>query len=61
MYINDIDNELIGNILKLADDTTIYGKVGTSQGIEALRNDLVSLSERAEKRQMEFNISTYKG
>ena len=49
MYINDIDNGLLGNILKFADDTKLYGKVGTSQGIEALRKDLASLSEWADK------------
>jgi hypothetical protein len=30
--INDIDNELMGNILEFADNTKIYGKVGTSRG-----------------------------
>jgi hypothetical protein len=60
VYINDIDNGLIGNILKFADDTKIYGKVGTSQGIEALRKDLESLSEWSDKWQMKFNIDKCK-
>ena len=60
VYINDIDNGLLGNILKFADDTKLYGKVGTSQGIEALRKDLASLSEWADKWQMKFNIGKCK-
>jgi hypothetical protein len=60
IYINDIDIGLIGNILKFADDTKIYGKVGTSKGIEAMRKDLTTLREWTEKWQMSFNIDKCK-
>jgi hypothetical protein len=60
IYINDIDSGIVSSILKFADDTKIYGKVGTSQGIEALRRDLETLSEWSEKWQMPFNIEKCK-
>jgi hypothetical protein len=60
IYINDIDCGIISNILKFADDTKIYGKVGTSRGIEELRKDLETLCKWSEKWQMKFNIAKCK-
>lgn len=37
IYINDIDMEITNSILKFADDTKVYGKVGTRQGVEYLK------------------------
>ena len=57
LYIyNETDNGLLGNIVKFADDTNIYGIVGMQKCIEALRKDLVSLSEWSDDWQMKFNI-----
>ena len=39
IYINELDCGIIRNILKFANDTKIYGKVGTNKGIEELRED----------------------
>lgn len=38
----------------------MYGKVGTSQGIDALRKDLEALNDWSEKWQMNFNIDKCK-
>jgi len=40
IYINDIDENVSGRILKFADDTKIYHKVHTDEPINSLRRDL---------------------
>ena len=60
IYINDIDMEITNCILKFADDTKVYGKVGTRQGVEYLKKDLETLCRWADKWQMSFNVDKCK-
>ena len=45
IYINDINDSVTGKLLKFADDTKIYYKVNSAEGIDSLRiHNLVSWS-----------------
>ena len=48
IFINDIDIGVKSNILEFEDDTKMYGKVGTDQGIAALEKDLETLCRWSE-------------
>jgi len=56
----DIDNGLLSQILKFADDTKIFGIVNKVADQERLQNDLVSLESWSRKWQMEFNTAKCK-
>jgi len=43
IFINDIDDGIAGEIIKFADDTKIFYKVGSANDIGSLRNDLNNL------------------
>ena len=43
IYVNDNDVGVANKLLKFADDTKLYGKVGTVEDIEKLRLDLAKL------------------
>ena len=49
IYINDIDIGVLSSKLKFADDTKMYGRVGTDKGIDTLRKDLEALNVWSEK------------
>jgi hypothetical protein len=57
IFINDIDEGIRNRILKFADDTKLFGNVGTLEGIEQIRRDLESLFEWSETWQMNFNLA----
>ena len=55
IFINDIENGICGNILKFADDTKLFCKVGSDINCAKLRADL-----RSEDWQMLFNLDKCK-
>jgi len=60
IFINDLDLNLLGTILKFADDSKIFGKAITRADRLQLQLDLDALCTWAEDRQMKFNISKCK-
>ena len=60
IYINDIDIGIMSSILKFADDTRMYGRVGRNKGIDTLRKDLEALNVWSEKWQMSLNVDKCK-
>ena len=48
IYINDVDNNITSNVLKFADDTTMFRKVNTDGDEQHLQNDLVKLVKWSE-------------
>ena len=60
IYINDIDNEIASKILKFADDTKLYGKVGSEEDISQLRQDLRRLVDWSTEWLMLFNVDKCK-
>ena len=60
IFINGIDEGLMSDILKFADDTKIFGKAGTKESVNKLRADLQALLNWSEKWQMKFNTEKCK-
>ena len=60
IFINDIDIGIKNSILKFADDTKVFGKVGCKLGRNELREDLDELCRWSESWQMRFNIEKCK-
>ncbi len=56
IYINDIDEGIAGKILKFADDTKLFGRVGTEDDINSLREDLSKLVGWSKEWLMLFNV-----
>ena len=59
IYINDLDDNIISNVLKFADDAKVFRKVNTNGDKQHLQNDLDRLVKWSEKRQM-FNFGKCK-
>ena len=60
IYINDIDLGFASNILKFADDTKLFCKVGNEERCEQLRADLRKLYKWSVNWQMLFNLEKCK-
>ncbi len=60
IFINGIDEGILSDILKFADDTKIFGKAGTRESVNKLRADLQVLWDWSEKWQMKFNTEKCK-
>jgi hypothetical protein len=60
IFINGIDECILSDILKFADDTKIFGKAGTRESVNKLRADLKVLWDWSEKWQMKFNTDKCK-
>lgn len=60
IFINGIDEGILSDILKFADDTKLFGKVGSSESREKLQEDLRVLCEWSMKWQMKFNTDKCK-
>jgi len=60
IYINDLDNGIINNLLKFADDSKLCGRVDNVQDRNILQNDLDNLGEWATQNQMPFNTGKCK-
>ena len=52
IYINDLDDNIISNVLKFADDTKVFRKVNTDGDKQHLQNDLDRLVKWSEKWKM---------
>ena len=59
-YINDLDDSITSNVLKLADDTKLFRKVNTDGDKQHLQNDLDRLVKWSEKWQMLFSFGKCK-
>ena len=60
IFINGIDDGIVSDILKFADDTNIFVKAGTRDSVIKLRADLQILCNWSEKWQMKFNTEKCK-
>ena len=60
IFINDVENGICGNILKFADDTKLFCKVGSDINCPKLRADLRKLYNWSEGWQMLFNLDKCK-
>jgi hypothetical protein len=60
IYINDIDDGIVSKILKFADDTKLYGQVGTAEDIAKLTNDRERLAGWSKEWLMLFNVEKCK-
>jgi hypothetical protein len=60
MFIDDLDEGVVGRLLKFADDTKIYGGVSSMDGRMSLQRDLDRLVEWSERWQMKFNVEKCK-
>ena len=56
IFINDIENGICGDILKFADDTKLFCKVGSDINCAKLRADVRKLYNWSEDWQMLFNL-----
>ena len=55
LYINDIGDQIDGHMGLFADDSALYGVVGSIQDAQSLQRDLDNLNDWAHKWQMSFN------
>jgi ribonucleases P/MRP protein subunit RPP40 len=60
VYINDMDERILNNLWKFADDTKMVGRVRTKEELDRFREDLNRLSEWADEWKMPFNIAKCK-
>ena len=56
IYINDLEDGVTGNILKFADDTRLFRKVGEIGDKQRLRDDIDKLVKWSEGWQMLFSF-----
>ena len=60
IYTNDLDDNITSNVVKFADDTTVFRKVNTDVDKQHLQNDLDKTVKWSEKLQMFFgNVNAY--
>jgi hypothetical protein len=57
IFINDIDDNIVNEILKFADDTKLLGAVSTKEEVDELRKDLHKLFCWSQEWQMLFNVA----
>ena len=57
IFINDIDDNIVNDILKFADDTKLLGAVSTKEEVDELRKDLHKLFCWSQEWQMLFNVA----
>jgi hypothetical protein len=60
VFINDLEDGMLTNVLKFADDTKIYGDVTDPDGQEKLQHDLDAAERWSEKWLMQFNVDKCK-
>ena len=60
IFLNDIEDGICGSILKFADDTKLFCKVGSDINSAKLRVDLRKLYNWSEDWQMLFNVDKCK-
>jgi len=57
IYINDLDSNPVGSILKFGDDTKLFGKANNDYDRQTIQCDIDSILEWSDKWQMPFNSS----
>jgi len=57
VYINDLEEEVVINVFKFADDTKLFRQVRDTVDTVGMQKDLDSLVEWADKWQMQFDVS----
>jgi len=57
IYINDLEDNVVSNLFKFADDTKLFGQVKDMVDTTLMQEDLDRLIEWADKWQMQFNVS----
>ena len=57
IFINDIDDNIVNDILKFADDTKLLGTVSTKEEVDQFRKDLHKLFTWSQEWQMLFNVA----
>ena len=57
---NDLDEDLINMILKLADDAKLFGKVGSEEDLDNMHRDLEKLCNWSQKWGLDFNVDKCK-
>ena len=60
IYINDLDDNIISNVLKFAYDTKVFRSVNYDDDKQHLQTDLDRLVKSSEKWQMLFNFGKCK-
>ena len=60
MFVNDMDQSVLGKLLKFADDTKLYRCISDPGGVDMLKDDLRSLYQWSEEWQMLFNADKCK-
>jgi len=60
IFINDLDDGVINKLLKFADDTKIVSKVGTTEDVKVLQDDLHKLFQWSKDWKMLFNTDKSK-
>ena len=60
LYINDLDDDITGKVLKFADDTKVFSKIKSDADRQHLQYDVNNLTEWSEKWQMLFNFGKCK-
>ena len=60
IFINGIDEGIISDILKVADDTKLFGKLGSSKSRDRLKEDLRVLCVWSDTWQMQFDTDKCK-
>jgi len=57
IFINDLAEEVVSKMFKLADDTKLFRQVSDTVDAVGMQEDLDRLVEWADKWQMQFNVS----
>ena len=60
VFIDDLEEGLMSDVLKFADDTKIFRRVDSDEDREALQRDLDGLAKWSEVWQMSFNVDKCK-
>src|SRR6266516_3374562 len=60
IFINELEENVINNVLKFADDSKLWGRVETLEDRLSLQKDLDILGDWAIKNKMPFNVSKCK-
>ena len=60
VFINDIDDNIGGSIIKFADDTKLFSKVQGEDDLVCLQQDLATLYKWSQDWQMLFNVDKCK-
>jgi len=60
IFINDLEDNTFGTVIKLADDTKIFREMRGVHGSICMQADLKRLVEWADKWRMQFNVSKCK-